>query len=160
MKELLKVNTPALTLASLLGFARNINSKYSSSFWNKICEHLENPNLESKPISDKKGAKQRATAEQTLVPKVLELDADGRPIAEHEKVNQNEAQTVETIPWTVWANEEMEPNTINKKRKASGILWMAHESVHSTWTTVCPIPYYRSKNGQCRVCPDNTHDTV
>ena len=71
MKELLKVNTPALTPACLLGFARNNNSKYSSSFWNAICEHLENPNLESKPISDKKGAKQGATAEQTLVPKAL-----------------------------------------------------------------------------------------
>ena len=85
MLELLKTRNPPLTLAYLLGIAANIKEKYYSSFWQAIVKQLENPSLESKPdISNGKHDKKKSRAEQTLVPKVLKLDADGRPIAGNE----------------------------------------------------------------------------
>ena len=99
MLELLNTRKPPLTLAYLLGIAANIKEKYSSSFWQAIVKLLEDPSLESKTdISNGKHDKKKSKAEQTLVPKVLKLDADGRPIAGHETVTKSKDQTVEQIP--------------------------------------------------------------
>ena len=89
------------------------------------------------------------------MPKVLRLDVDGRPIAGHETVTKNKDQTVESIPWNIWFEKEIEPNDGNLFRKASTLFWMAHDSVHSSWDTACPITIVRKNNSAYVVALDD-----
>ena len=89
------------------------------------------------------------------MPKVLRLDVDGRPIAGHETVTKSKDQTVENIPWNIWFVKEIEPNDGNLFRKASTLFWMAHDSVHSSWDTACPITIVRKNNSAYVVALDD-----
>ena len=147
MQELPNMRNPALTLADILRIAANIKEKYSSSFWQAIVKLLEDPSLESATDINGKQDKKKPKGDHTLVPKVLKLDADGRPIAGHETVTKSKGQTtVENIPWDVWLLKEIEPNGGNSFRRASSLFWMTHESVHSSWDTACPITIVRKNN--------------
>jgi hypothetical protein len=70
------------------------------------------------------------------------MDADGRPMSQHETV-QLETKAVETIPWSTWAEKETKRNPNNT---AKLLLLMAIESLHQNWSTPCPIALVRKGN--------------
>ena len=54
---------------------------------------------------------------QPLVPKVIEMDDDGKPITQHETVSlKAPTPLVETIPWRTWAEKKTIPNEAEKAK--------------------------------------------
>ena len=106
-----------------------------------VGKHLDDPTFDSSAGGEKEKKHNSVVTEQ-LVPKVIEMDADGRPISEHETLRQ-QIQAVEVIPWSTWAEKETKrnPNNIAKL-----FLLMAIDSLHENWSTPYPIALVRKGN--------------
>ena len=92
--------------------------------------HLNDPKFEGASTK-----KQESVVTETLAPKVIQMDADGRPLSHHETVVAKKKQEVETIPWSTWVAKQTKRNDNNM---AKVMLTLAMGMVHDHTTT--PIP--------------------
>ena len=77
---------------------------------------------------------------ETLAPKLIQMDADGRPLSQHEtKVSKNQV-VVETIPWSTWAEKQTQRNDSNMVKL---MLMLAMGMLHDNATTEIPIACVR-----------------
>ena len=104
-----------------------------------VGKHLDG--LASFSASEKKEGKHKSVVTEQLVPKVIEMDADGRPTSHHETVPL-QTKAVETIPWSTWAEKETKRNP-NKTAKL--FLLQAIDSLHENCRTPCPIALVRKE---------------
>ena len=102
--------------------------------------------------SEQKEVKQNSVVTEPLVPKVISMDADGRPLSSHETVAL-QTKTVETIPWSTWAEKQTKRNPNNT---AKLLLLMALDSLQQNWIT---LPHCAGKNRQCPPGLDHRNDT-
>ena len=109
--------------------------KRESKLMQLVDENLNNPAFgkEEKP---------KSVVTEVLVPKVIEMDADGRPMSEHETVAKPRIIEVETIPWTTWAEKETKRNP---NESAKLFLLQAINSLHENCRTPCPIALVRKE---------------
>ena len=76
--------------------------------------------------------------QQQLVPKVIEFDADGKPITQHQTVSVTATiPTVETIPWSTWAEKK---TATNANDRAKTIALMSVDWMHKSMTSQNVIP--------------------
>ena len=82
---------------------------------------------------------------ESLTPKVIKQDADGRPLTEHETVSAtgHNAQTVETIPWRRWADTAC---AVDNAQIAKQVVGLAMAANHEHMT--CDIPIAMIRQGQ------------
>ena len=132
--DLAKLGKPDVYRAGLSGLTRD------SALMKRVGEHLDDP--ASFLARDKKEAEQTPEVAGPLVPKVIEMDADGRPVTEHETVPMQapREKPVELIPWSTWADTATKRNPNNT---AKLLLWMAIDDFHHNWSTPCPIALVR-----------------
>jgi len=132
LMDLLKLGKPGLGLADLRGFPRE------STLMCLVGKHLDDSAFCGSSSENKEG-KQNSVVTETLVPKVIKIDADGRPVSSHETVAL-QTKTVETIPWSTWAEKQTKriPNNTAKL-----LLLMGLDGLHQHWTTPCPIALVR-----------------
>jgi len=107
--------------------------KRESTLMQLVWKYVDDP--ASFPASEKKEGKHNSVVTEQLVPKVIEMDADGRPTSHHETVPLR-TPAVETIPWSTWADRETKRNPNNT---AKLLLSMAIDSLHQNWNTPAPL---------------------
>ena len=125
-----KLGKPHLYQASLNGLTRK------STLMQLVGKHLAAP--ASLPVSELKKETPKSVVTEQLVPKVIQMDEDGRPLSCHETVAlQKHVKVVETIPWSTWAEKETKrnPNEIAKM-----LLLVAIDSLHQNWSWIPPAP--------------------
>ena len=77
---------------------------------------------------------------ETLAPKVIQMDADGRPLSQHETTVTKNQVVVDTIPWSTWADKQTQRNDSNL---AKLMLMLAMGMLHDHATTPIPIALVR-----------------
>ena len=92
--------------------------------------------------SEGKEGKRNSVETETLVPKEISMDKNGRPVSAHETAAVK-ATTVETIPWSTWAEKQTKRNPNNT---AKLLLLMAIDSLHQNWSA--PLPHCAGKKRQ------------
>lgn len=85
-------------------------------------------------------AKKEPVVTETLLPKVIQMDADGRPMSQHETMFAKKKQEVETIPWVPWAEKQARRNDNNM---AKMVVMLAMGMLHDHATTPKPIALVR-----------------
>ena len=136
--DLLKLGKPGLDHAALTGFKR------SSALEQLVWKHLDDPKFCGSTIARNDGRKPNSVVTEKLVPKVIEMDADGVALSAHETVASGSAITaeVESIPWSTWAEVQTKRNPNNT---AKLLLCMAIDTLHQNWIT---LPHFAGKNRQ------------
>ena len=102
---------------------------------------LRNPSFQNK--SEVTQCAPSVVTEQPLVPKVIEMDADGKTITQHQTVSvKAPTPVVETIPWRTWAEKKTVPNEADKAKMLAMLCvgWM-HD--HATSIDSMPIVLVR-----------------
>ena len=125
--DLSKLGEPHLYKEGLNGL------KKESALMQLVGKHLHDPAFV------KKEGKHNSVVTEQLVPKVIEMDENGRPTSHHETLSI-QTKAVETIPWSTWAEKETKRNPNNT---AKLLLLMAIDSLHQNWSTPCPIALVR-----------------
>ena len=77
---------------------------------------------------------------ETFAPKVIQMDADGRPLTQHETTVTKKQVTVDTIPWIAWAEKHTQRND---RDMAKLMLMLAMGMLHDNATTEIPIACVR-----------------
>ena len=77
---------------------------------------------------------------EALAPKVIEMDADGRPLTQHQTVATKKQVAVETIPWSTWAEKQTERSD---NHMAKLMLMLAMGQLHDHATTSRPLALVR-----------------
>ena len=77
---------------------------------------------------------------EALAPKVIEMDADGRPLTQHETVVTKKQAAVETIPWSTWAEKQTERDD---NHMAKLMLMLAMGQLHDHAATARPLALAR-----------------
>ena len=99
--------------------------------------------LDNPSFKNNSEATQSVVTEQPLVPTVIEMDDDGKPISQHQTVSvMARIPVVETIPWHTWAEKKTVPNVADKAKMLAmlGVGWM-HD--HATDMDSMPIALVR-----------------
>ena len=128
--DLLKLGKPGLDHAALTGFKR------SSALEQLVWKHLDDPKFCGSTIARNDGRKPNSVVTEKLVPKVIEMDADGVALSTHETVACAIAAEVESIPWSTWAEVQTKRNPNNT---AKLLLSMAIDTLHQNWITLAPL---------------------
>ena len=102
----------------------------------RVQEHVNNPDVKT----TEKKKKQESVVTEALAPKVIELDADGRPLTQHETVVTKKQVAVETIPWSTWAEKQTKRND---NQMAKLMLMLAMGELHDHATTSMPLALVR-----------------
>ena len=86
---------------------------------------------------------QGSVVTEGLTPKVIQVDADGRPLTEHETVVvQGKVNEVRNIPWRVWAEKSC---ALDEDAVAKNVLELAVASMHQHLQ--CEIPISMTSQG-------------
>ncbi len=131
--DLLKFGKPGLDRGAVRVFPKE------SQLMKLVGAHLDDSAFGGS-ASEKKEGKHNSVVTEPLVPKVISMDADGRPLSSHETVAAQPKNVVETIPWRTWAEKQTKRNPNNT---AKLLLLMALDSLHQNWKTPCPIALVR-----------------
>ena len=107
-----------------------------------VAEHMQDPDFETKNTKPT-AASSVVTGKPVLVPKVIRMDEEGRPLSQHETLTIKKKQEVETIPWSSWASEQTKRD-VNSMAKMLLSLGMA--SVHGNDITPKPIALVRKSS--------------
>ena len=133
------IATKLLDLAGHPGFKGNIKAipVLPSKLMARVQENVSNPNFQ--PPEEKK-KKQKSVVTEALAPKVIAMDAEGRPLTQHETVVTKKQVAVETIPWSTWAQKQTERND---KHMAKLLLMLAMGELYDHATTSIPLALVR-----------------
>ena len=132
------IATKLLDLAGHPGFKGNIKAipGKPSKLMARVQEHVSNPDFQTTG----KKKQQEPVVTEALAPKVIEMDADRRPLTQHFTVVTKKQVAVETIPWSTWAEKLTERNY---NHRAKLMLMLAMDELHDHATTSIPLALVR-----------------
>ena len=133
------IATKLLFWADQPGFEGHIKSLPSNTkLMGRVHEHVSNLDVQRGETNKKK---QESAVAETLTPKVILMDRDGRPVSGHETMVTKQQVAVDTIAWSTWAEKQTQRND---KDMAKLMLMLAMGMLHDHATTTIPISCVKS----------------
>ncbi|MDA8583547.1 hypothetical protein N9L68_04920 [bacterium] len=95
------ISTKLLHLAEQRGFKWDSKALPSyTAIMTRVQEQVSNPAFKQIETSKKK---QSSAVAETVAPKVIQMDADGRPLTLRDAMVTKQQVAVDTTPWSTWA---------------------------------------------------------
>ena len=98
----------------------------------KVREHLDDPTFDGNAPSERP----KSVVTETLAPKVIKMDGDGRALSSHETVATKKEQAAEVIPWMPWVQTQTRRNY---NEMAKMLLSLAMSEIRDKSTTAIPL---------------------
>ena len=129
-------------LLELRGDGGSIRGRGVPDFFSALPKETQLMHMVQERLVNLRGASASNTSVVTeeLVPKPIEMDADGKPLTQHETTFAQQPKAVETIPWSTWSEKQATHNDISMAKMIAmlGVGWM-HDNAFTDSTPLALV---------------------